>query len=204
MPRNCKACNHRKREEIDRALIKGDSFRDIAGRYRVSKSALQRHKEDHLQVAVRQAIQQDTEHRIITAQEIWELVTMLCFYDPAEWHDKSGAFRDIKEIPWSHRVAIQSEKRTDIYNSEDQAEKDGGQSIIGETKQLKAYSRLEALKLAAQLHQMLKPVEVQQNEFNIFLAKSNDELEYFIKNGCWPSERADVTATVIPTGTASG
>jgi hypothetical protein len=165
---------------------------------------LQRHKEDHLQVAVRQAVQQDAEHRIITAQEIWELVTMLCFHDPAEWSDESGQFRNIRDMPWAQRVAIQSAKRTDIYNSEDQAQKDGGQSIIGEAKQFKAYSRLEALKLAAQLHQMLRPVEVEHNEFNIFLNKTEDELKYFLKNGCWPSERADVTATVIPTRPASG
>ena len=200
MPRNCKACNHRKREEIDRALIKGDSFRDVAGRYRVSKSALQRHKEDHLQVAVRQAIQQDTEHTIITAQEVWELVTLLCMYDPLDWHNEFGAFRDMKDIPWSARMAIQSAKRRDIYNQEDKADKDGERSIIGETREIKAYSRLEALKLAAQLHQMLKPAEVQNNEFNLFLTKSKDELEYFIKNGCWPSETADITATVIPAG----
>jgi len=169
----CKACKSRKREELDRALINGDSFRDIAGRFRISKSALQRHKKDHLQVAVRQAIQQDAEHRIITAQEVWELATLLCMYDPLDWHSELGGFRDMKDIPWSARVAIQTEKRRDIYNQEDKAEKDGERSIIGETREFKAYSRLEALKLAAQLHQMLKPVEVRHNEFNIFLTKSD-------------------------------
>jgi len=200
MPRTCKACNHRKREEIDRALIKGDSFRDIAGRYAISKSALQRHKEDHLQVAVREAAQQDNERRVITAQEIWELVTLLCTYDPLDWHNEWGAFRDMKEIPWAARMAIQSVKRREIYNEEDKTGEDGQRSIIGETKEYKAYSRLEALKLAAQLHQMLKPVEVQQNQFNVFLTKPKDELEFFIKHQCWPPATADIRAEVVSGG----
>jgi hypothetical protein len=45
----CKICIHPKREKIDEALLLSElSLRDIAGQYKVSKSALQRHKEDHM------------------------------------------------------------------------------------------------------------------------------------------------------------
>jgi hypothetical protein len=48
MPRRCTVCGHGEREHIDSALVAGASLRDIAGRHDVSKSALERHKADHL------------------------------------------------------------------------------------------------------------------------------------------------------------
>jgi len=48
MPRRCTVCGHMERECIDSALVTGTPLRDIAGRYGVSKSALERHKADHL------------------------------------------------------------------------------------------------------------------------------------------------------------
>jgi transposase-like protein len=48
MPRHCTVCGHEELEHIDFALVAGASLRDIAGRHGVSKSALERHKADHL------------------------------------------------------------------------------------------------------------------------------------------------------------
>ena len=49
MPRLCTICQHEARAAIEAALVgNGSSFRDIAGQYAVSKSALQRHKAEHL------------------------------------------------------------------------------------------------------------------------------------------------------------
>ena len=45
MPQTCKICRHEKRQEIDQALLEGTPFRDIAGRFGTSKSALLRHKQ---------------------------------------------------------------------------------------------------------------------------------------------------------------
>lgn len=47
MPRRCTICDHPTREAIDQALVAGQPLRDIAGHYRLSKSALARHKESH-------------------------------------------------------------------------------------------------------------------------------------------------------------
>jgi hypothetical protein len=44
----CKICGHKKRLEIDRALLEGQSLRDIAKRTGTTASSLQRHKADHL------------------------------------------------------------------------------------------------------------------------------------------------------------
>lgn len=48
MPRTCTICGHKKRLDIDKALVQRRPFRDIAGQYSVSKSALVRHHDDHL------------------------------------------------------------------------------------------------------------------------------------------------------------
>lgn len=52
----CSVCAHPQREDIDRLLVAGtDSLRDIAGRFRLSKSALERHKGSHLSAALVQS-----------------------------------------------------------------------------------------------------------------------------------------------------
>ena len=50
MPRTCTVCAHPERAAIDRALVQGVPLRDIAGRYDLSKSAVERHQADHLPV----------------------------------------------------------------------------------------------------------------------------------------------------------
>jgi hypothetical protein len=47
--RICRVCNHPNRSEIDEALLLSNfSLRDISGQSNISKSALQRHKKEHL------------------------------------------------------------------------------------------------------------------------------------------------------------
>lgn len=49
MARPCSICNHVSREEIDKALIEGKSLSGIVSLYPdITKSALHRHKENHL------------------------------------------------------------------------------------------------------------------------------------------------------------
>ena len=51
MPRTCVACSHPERAAIDNALAAGQPFRDIAGRFSLSRSGLHRHK-DHVAQAI--------------------------------------------------------------------------------------------------------------------------------------------------------
>jgi hypothetical protein len=44
----CRVCGHKKRGEIERALLAGTSLRNLAQRYGTSATALHRHKADHL------------------------------------------------------------------------------------------------------------------------------------------------------------
>jgi hypothetical protein len=48
MGRPCTICVHAQREAINQALAEGHSFRDIAGSYAVSKTALHRHWHAHV------------------------------------------------------------------------------------------------------------------------------------------------------------
>ena len=48
MPQTCSICIHPQRAEIEKALVAGETLRDIAGRCPVSRSALHRHKQEHL------------------------------------------------------------------------------------------------------------------------------------------------------------
>ena len=44
----CSICKSEAKEAVDQALVAGCSLRDIAGQYGLSKSALDRHSQDHL------------------------------------------------------------------------------------------------------------------------------------------------------------
>ena len=48
MPQICTICRHEKRDDIDRALLDGESFRNIARRTATSATALCRHKTQHI------------------------------------------------------------------------------------------------------------------------------------------------------------
>jgi hypothetical protein len=48
MPRRCTVCDHAQREEIDRALVAGGAFRNLAKRFDTSPTAMFRHKAEHL------------------------------------------------------------------------------------------------------------------------------------------------------------
>lgn len=48
MPMTCRVCGHKRRLEIDRALLEGTHLRDIARRTGATASSLQRHEAEHL------------------------------------------------------------------------------------------------------------------------------------------------------------
>ena len=52
MPRVCTICTHKSRAKIDKALVVGEKFRNIAAQFHVSTSALVHHRDDHLPAAL--------------------------------------------------------------------------------------------------------------------------------------------------------
>ena len=52
MPRSCPVCDHEDLEEINAALASNERIRSIADRWSVSKTALMRHRNEHLPASV--------------------------------------------------------------------------------------------------------------------------------------------------------
>ncbi|SRR5712691_8021712 len=55
MPRVCTVCRHADREPLERAMLAGESYRNIAARFGTSTSALVRHRQEHLSHALTKA-----------------------------------------------------------------------------------------------------------------------------------------------------
>ncbi len=71
MPPKCSICTHPQRAEIDRALLHSpDSLRDIAGQFNVSKTAVDRHKREHLSTRLAKAAKQNDQADIRTAIDV--------------------------------------------------------------------------------------------------------------------------------------
>ena len=56
MARTCTICRHADRESINSALVRSEPLRTIAGCWSVSKTALLRHKKDHLPATLMKAV----------------------------------------------------------------------------------------------------------------------------------------------------
>lgn len=64
MPRPCAACSHESLDEINRSLAADEPLRDIAGRVKISKSSLARHKLVHLPASMlKAAMELDSQRR---------------------------------------------------------------------------------------------------------------------------------------------
>ena len=55
MAQKCSVCIHKNKESIELSLVSGEPLRSIAARNRLSTSALQRHKNQHLEKTVAKA-----------------------------------------------------------------------------------------------------------------------------------------------------
>ena len=62
MPRTCSICTHPERHAIDKALVAGEAFRNIAQRFGTSTGALHRHKAEHLPRLLARARRDEDRH----------------------------------------------------------------------------------------------------------------------------------------------
>lgn len=69
MPQSCSVCKSKRLAAINRELIAGTSCRDIAGRYRLSKTAVNRHKQAHVPASLKLA--RDREN-VVSADHLLE------------------------------------------------------------------------------------------------------------------------------------
>jgi len=74
VPRRCTVCAHPQREEIDRAIARGESYRNIAQRHSVSITAIHRHARSHLPQPVQAAVHAEmVEHGASILSQVREL-----------------------------------------------------------------------------------------------------------------------------------
>ncbi len=85
MPRTCTICTHQQRQAIDKALIAGEPFRNIAERFGTSATALTRHKDDHLPARMVKA------HERQDVRQAIDIVQQLKAVNSACWHVLSEA-----------------------------------------------------------------------------------------------------------------
>ena len=55
MPKRCLVCTHPRREEVDRAIARGEPYAAISRTYSISRHSIERHAKLHLPVVVREA-----------------------------------------------------------------------------------------------------------------------------------------------------
>jgi len=89
MGMSCSVCRHDKIKTINALLIKGDSQRGIAGRYGLKKSAIDRHKQNHLNGKLVKANKKD----ILTAEGLLEEAKGL-FTSMKQLYDQMRAAED--------------------------------------------------------------------------------------------------------------
>ena len=78
MGRACSVCQHPRRGEIDKALVSGTPYRDISGRFDVSKSAVERHRAEHVPEALEKAkVTEDARQAIDVVRQL-KTINQLC------------------------------------------------------------------------------------------------------------------------------
>lgn len=82
MPQSCSICIHPQRTEIEKALVSGEPLREIAGRCPasrpVSRSALHRHKQDHLPAHLAKAHEEESIGKAIDVVRQLKAINSAC------------------------------------------------------------------------------------------------------------------------------
>ena len=107
MPMTCSICKHPQRKAIDAELLGGASYRDVAGRYGCSKTAVNRHME-HIREAVHQAHEAqalDIAKQLDTVNKVAQSVMVGALRDKKTHHLALAASdRILKQLDFQHRV----------------------------------------------------------------------------------------------------
>src|SRR3712207_1831772 len=103
MPRRCTVCDNPERHSFDEALVSGAPYRSVAKRFRLSESAVYRHKVEHLPAHLLKAREAEEAAR---ADELLEQVRNLQAHalDILERAEKTGDLRTALAQPSPRRV----------------------------------------------------------------------------------------------------
>ncbi len=99
MPRKCSVCFHDQRAAIDRALVRGAAYRDVAGQFALSKSAVERHLDGHVPKLLAAAAEAEAEDADTLLREVRTLHerTLRLLGDAEEAGDLVTALKAVRE-----------------------------------------------------------------------------------------------------------
>lgn len=129
MSRQCSVCIHPDRDAIDKALVAGEPYRDIAGRYGLSRSAVERHKNNHIPAMLAKAVEVKAEKEVVRAGDLLDEVNSLkdralTILDTAEkaedWRTALGCIKEARgsiELLARMIVALQASTEVDVLRS---------------------------------------------------------------------------------------
>jgi hypothetical protein len=110
MPRTCTICKNHNRESIEASLLGTETLRMIAARWRVSKSALLRHKADHLPAAIVKAV---AVQEVISGGNLLERLTALNRETASILREARTAGRT-KDNPLALKAIARAEKQLEL------------------------------------------------------------------------------------------
>lgn len=126
MPRKCSVCVHPERGLIDKAIVAGESYRDISGRFGVSRSAIERHANGHLPATL---VEAEGAKEVVRAGDLLDEVNSLkdralTILDTAEkaedWRTALGCIKEARgsiELLAKMIVAIQASAGVDVLRA---------------------------------------------------------------------------------------
>ena len=103
MPRSCPICDHEDLDEIDAALASNERIRTIAERWSVRKTALMRHRNEHLPFSAIEAKEAEGAEEVAPAEDLLNQVrdlqerALATLEEAEEAEELNAALRAIRE-----------------------------------------------------------------------------------------------------------
>jgi hypothetical protein len=103
MPRSCPICDHEDLDEIDAALASNERIRTIAERWSVRKTALMRHRNEHLPFSAIEAKEAEEAEEVAPAEDLLDQVrdlqerALATLEEAEEAEELNAALRAIRE-----------------------------------------------------------------------------------------------------------
>jgi hypothetical protein len=74
----CAACHHPRRDELDSAIVAGQTLRAIGKKYGMSASAVLRHRDRHLSPALAaMEVEREQKDKATALEEIWDVISSM-------------------------------------------------------------------------------------------------------------------------------
>lgn len=124
MPMTCTVCRHNDRKGIERALIRGDSLRDIARHHQTSKDAVQRHRRCFAEAYDRVSLSGDTDRVVSLRTEL------------------DSAIAEVKNVYRAAKQALEDPKQPGRFNLNRKSGLDAAKLLLQASDRLDKHLRM--------------------------------------------------------------